>query len=457
MPYSPYEKENMMETPASRFRQALGEQLVESLRTPPPSHTPRRVRGRFRFPGKATAVIGMRRAGKTTFLHQVRAEAVAGGDSLTLVPYLSFEDERLIDISASDLGLVLDEYTRLLPAEAHGTPVLWCFDEIQLVTGWERFVRRLLDTGPTEVFVSGSSAALLSREIASSLRGRAWTVLIHPFSFEEACHHRGTPVPEHPDIVSRHERLRVERAFADWLRVGGFPEAQGLDAPSRHQLLRDYVDVAILRDVVDRHRVSNVTGLRWLVRHLLGNAGGLFSVEKFHGRLKAQGIAIARDTVHQLLGHLDDCFLVRVVSMETSSERQRMVNPRKAYPVDPGLIAVFDTTGRANLGHALETAVLVELERRRLDVTYVRTPQGYEVDFLARGPERRPELIQVCADLSDAVVLDRELRALEAAGELFPDAGKRLLTLDRDNLPATMPDGVVAETAWEWMLNDDTQ
>ena len=318
----------------------------------------------------------------------------------------------------------------------------------------ERFVRRLLDTRRTEVFVSGSSAALLSREIASSLRGRAWPVLIHPFSFEEACRHRGIPVPEHPGILSRHERLRLERAFADWLHVGGFPEAQGLDAPSRHQLLRDYVDVAILRDVVDRHRVSNVTGLRWLARHLLGNAGGLFSVEKFHGRLKAQGIAIARDTVHQMLGFLDDCFLVRVVSMESSSERQRMVNPRKAHPVDPGLIPVYDTTGRANLGHALETAVLVELERRRLDVTYVHTPQGHEVDFLARGPERRPELIQVCADLSDAAVVDRELRALEAAGERFPDAGKRLLTLDRDNLPGTLPDGVVAETAYEWMLNE---
>ena len=143
-----------------------------------------------------------------------------------------------------------------------------------------------------------------------------------------------------------------------------------------------------------------------------------------------------------MLGFLDDCFLVRVVSMESSSERQRMVNPRKAHPVDPGLIPVFDTTGRANLGHALETAVLVELERRRLDVTYVRTPQGHEVDFLARGPERRPEFIQVCADLSDAAVVDRELRALEAAGERFPDAGKRLLTLDRDNLPGTLPDGV---------------
>ena len=200
--------------------------------------------------------------------------------------------------------------------------------------------------------------------------------------------------------------------------------------------------------------MSNITGLQWLVRQLLGNAGGLFSVEKFHGRLKAQGIAIARDTVHQLLGHLDDCFLVRVVSMESNSERQRMVNPRKAYPVDTGLIPIFDRTGRANLGHALETAVFIELERRRLEVTYVRTPQGYEVDFLVRGADRRPELIQVCADLSDAAVAERKLRALAAAGEQFPDARKRLLTLERGDIPSTLPDGVIAETACEWMLNE---
>ena len=110
-----------------------------------------------------------------------------------------------------------------------------------------------------------------------------------------------------------------------------------------------------------------------------------FDVEKFHGALKSQGIAIARDTLHRLLSHLEDCFLVRVVWMESNSERQRMVNPRKAYPVDPGLIPVFDRTGRANTGHALETAVLVELERRGFEVTYLRTPEGYEVDFLARA------------------------------------------------------------------------
>jgi predicted AAA+ superfamily ATPase len=248
------------------------------------------------------------------------------------------------------------------------------------------------------------------------------------------------------------QRAAMEKAFLDWLTVGGFPEAQGLPAEARGQLLRSYVDVAMLRDVVERHRVSNVTALRWLVRHLLGNAGASFSVEKFFGALKSQGVAIAKDTVHELLAHLEDCFLVRVVWMESDSERQRMVNPRKAYPSDSGLIPWYDRSGRSNLGHALETAVLVELERRRSTVTYVRTSGGLEVDFLARTAGGGLELIQVCADASDPAVAERELRALEEARGRFPKAVPRLLTLTRDGAPAQHPRWVQVQPAGEWML-----
>ena len=208
----------------------------------------------------------------------------------------------------------------------------------------------------------------------------------------------------------------------------------------------------MLRDVVERHAVSNVTGLRWLVRHLLGNAAGTFSVEKFYAALKSQGIAISKDTLHQFLTYLEDCFLVRIVWMESTSERQRMVNPRKAYPVDPALIPLFDRSGRSNAGHALETAVLIELERRRNETTYVRTPSGYEVDFLARDAEGNEELIQVCTDASDPDTANRELRALHEAGELFPRAKKRLLTLTRDGAPAEPDENVDVLPAYTWML-----
>ena len=441
-----------MDAKHPRLRRAFREQLADSLRKPLPRLTRRLVFGTVRFPSKATAVVGMRRAGKTTFLHQLRQERIEQGVPRQQLPYVSFEDERLADLEPADLDLLLSEYGREFPDVDDAAPATWHFDEIQVVPGWERFVRRLLDAERTEVIVTGSSAALLSREVATALRGRGWRVLIHPFSFDEALRHQGRALPDDATVLTGRERTRLERALLDWLGAGGFPEAQGLDPSSRHQLLRDYVDVAMLRDVVERHDVRNVTSLRWLVRHLLGNAGGMFSIEKFHAALKSQGVPIAKDTLHQFLGYLEDCFLVRIVWMESASERQRMVNPRKAYPVDPGLIPVFDRTGSANFGHALEAAVMVELERRGCEVTYVRTPEGCEVDFLARDATGETELIQVCADLADPATAQRERRALDAAGKLFPRARRRLLALTQDGLPADAPAGVEMQSACEWLL-----
>ena len=276
--------------------------------------------------------------------------------------------------------------------------------------------------------------------------------MLHPFGLDEVLRHAGRALPEDPAVLSAAERSFLERTLFDYLEQGGFPEAQGLDRATRARLLRDYVDVAMLRDVAERHGVTNLTALRWLVRHLLGNAASLFSVEKFHRALKSQGVAVGRDTLHDLLAHLADCFLVRVVWMEARSERQRMVNPRKLYPVDPGLIPIFDRSGRANLGHALETVVLLELERRHAEVTYVRTAAGHEVDFLARYPDGRSELIQVCADAAGADTVARELRALVEAHPRFPNARALILTATRAGLPPHVPGGVQAVPAYEWLL-----
>lgn len=441
----------MAELVTSFVRQRLAEKLAASLTAPLPAGTPRRARGTVSLPGKATAVIGMRRAGKTTFLHQLRNERLAAGVARERLPYVNFEDEVLAGMEAAQLGFLVDEYYRRYPALRGRETVTWCFDEMQVVRGWERFVRRLLDTEQVEIFLSGSSAALLSREVATSMRGRGWEVLIHPFSFEEYLRHRALSVPEHPDRQSAAERSGLEHHLLAYLETGGFPEAQALSTADRHELLLRYVDVAMLRDVMERHGVANVTGLHWLVRHLLGNPGALFSVEKFHARLKAQGIAVARDTLHALLGYVEDCFLVRTMWVETDSERRRMVNPRKVHPVDPALIPIFDQTGRANRGHALETAVRVELERRRMEVTYVRTRDGFEVDFFACFPGKPPALVQVAAELSDTTTREREIRALLAAKAEHPRASLHLVTLTPE-LADGIPGEIEVHPAWRWLL-----
>jgi predicted AAA+ superfamily ATPase len=144
---------------------------------------------------------------------------------------------------------------------------------------------------------------------------------------------------------------------------------------------------------------------------------------------------------------------VRTVWIEADSERKRMVNPRKAYPVDPGLIPIFDRASAADAGRALETAVLIELERRGMTVTYLRTPEGHEVDFLARSAAGDTELLQVVSDATQVEVAEPEIRALEEAGRLYPRAVRRLLTPTRDALPSAAPEGILAQPAYEWMLS----
>ena len=399
------------------------------------------------------AVIGMRRSGKTTFLWQCLADRLKAGTPRDALLYFNFEDERLAEITAQELQLVVEEYFSLHPEYRDRKRVPFFLDEIQEVPGWETCVRRLLDTEKVELFLSGSSARLLSREVATSMRGRAIEVLVHPFSLRETLRHRGaepmSPWTDLPKAI----RSTLKKHFRAYLSEGGFPESQGVPARDRASLLRTYVDVAILRDVIERHNVTNPAALRWLQRHLLANPAGPFSVQKFFDTLKSQGLPVGKNTLHDYLAHLEDAFLVRTVSLHTASERQRMVNPHKAYPIDPGLISLYEQTGRVNLGHALETAVFLELERRGCETDYVRTRDGYEVDFFARSPEGDTTLIQVCTEVSDPATYEREVRALAAAAE-YRGATPLLLTFETLPPRSPLPKPLRWQPAIAWLLGN---
>lgn len=276
--------------------------------------------------------------------------------------------------------------------------------------------------------------------------------VIRPFSFREFLRHRGEEPAKEPRRWKAAERSLVEKRFREFLVEGGFPEVQGLPPTLRFDLLQGYVDTVLFRDVVERYGIAQVAALRWLVRHCLRNPAGSFSVHRLTQDLRSQGHGVARDAVHTLLGHLTDAFLFSAVSVATDSERRRNSNPRKIYPADPGLIGAFDASGRANTGHALETVVLNELERRGAETGYVITEEGFEVDFLARYPAAGEELVQVCADPTAPETGTRELRALVGAAKEHPRAALRLLVLDRDAVARVSAPGVQVQPAYEWLL-----
>lgn len=430
----------------------LRRKLDESLNSLVADLTPRDIR-LPEIPGKALAIIGVRRGGKTSFMrHHARTQILAGRPPASQL-LLSLEDERLFGMNAADLSWMIDEHARRYPELLQPGGRSIYLDEVHLVPGWESYVRRQVDEGMREIFVSGSSARLLSREVATSLRGRALEVLVHPFSFRESLRHANVEPVQPWTTISPNERTTLDARLIRYLEWGGFPEAQGTTARDRNRLLQSYVDSMVLRDVVERFRVSNTIALKWLIHATLSAPGGRFSVTRFRDTLKSQGIAVAKETLEAYLGHLDDAFLVRTINMHSTSERQRMVNPRKAYPIDPGLIALYARADRTFRGATLETVVLLELERRGYAVTWVKVGDDREVDFLAEQPGERPLLLQVCVDAENEDTWTRETTALEAAAAHHHDAQAILLTGTSAPPTRALPRGIAWQSAAGWLLD----
>lgn len=429
----------------------LSEKLASSLKGElPAAGTPRSIRVGTSPPNKATPVIGPRRAGKTTYLHQLRRERLKQGISRERLPYVHLADEPLDGIAARHLHALIEEYYQRYPALRGERSVTWCFDEIEAVPGWERFLRSLLDVEKVEVFIAGTSASL-QPEISSTELGRTGEIVIYPFSFEEFLRHQGKPVPTDPASLPVSQLPALERAFLDYLERGGFPQVQGLAARDRQALLRDYIDLALLRDVIEPHRLVSIPALRAVLKQLLRDATMPFTLEKLHTGVRTLGLALPTDSVRQLVQHLTDSFLVRTLPIESEPGLQGDAQ-RKAYPIDPALIPLFDRNAGPGSAEALETAVFLELERRGLKVTYVRMATGREVDFLARSAGGAQELIQVCPGPADFGMIEREVQALREAGQIYPHATKRLLTLTRAAIPGKLPVGLSAQPAYEWLL-----
>ena len=200
----------------SQFRATIHQKIVDSQAATLPMLTRRDV-WLPSVKGKATAVIGMRRAGKTSLLWQILADRHAGGTPREGLLYFSFEDERLADLNVKDLDLLVESFYQLNPAWRDARRATFFLDEVQLVPDWELFVRRLLDSENIEIFLSGSSARMLSREVATSMRGRAMEAIVSPFSFREMLRH-GAREPQVPaGRLSKAQRSQLAKDLLDYL------------------------------------------------------------------------------------------------------------------------------------------------------------------------------------------------------------------------------------------------
>ncbi len=366
-------------------------------------------------PGKALALIGMRRVGKTYLCYQAMQAILDKGVPKDNILYLNFEDDRLYGFELADCQTILDVFYAQWP-QKKSEHCTFFFDEIQNVRHWERFIRRLIDTENVSVYVTGSSARLLSSEIATALRGRSLDREVFTFSFEEYL--RAHSVSANFSRVGSKTRLLLNQQAEKYCRMGGFPEVQHFDLDRRREIVQSYVDAVVLRDVVERHGVSNVEALRTLVYHVLRNPATRLSVNKFYLDLKSRGLRIAKDDLYAFLRHLTDAFLLFQVPLWSRSEKKRQVNPKKMYVIDNGVLDAYSTNLTADHGAFLENLVFQTLRRQGLEVGYYLTKKRREIDFVYRRNEQT-FLIQVAWTIENDSTKERELRGLrEASGEL---------------------------------------
>jgi len=257
--------------------------------------------------GKADVVIGMRRSGKTWFCYQKIRELIASGTKKEEILYLNFEDDRLLDFNVHDFQKILDVYFGKYP-EHRDTQCKFFFDEIQRIDQWETFIRRLLDTENLQIFITGSSSKLLGSEIATTLRGRSFPIEIFPFSFEEFLNYHGL-FSKRPKTFGANTASILRKAVTNYLEAGGFPEIQKLDRDLRIQILQGYIDSVLLKDIIERHKVSNILVLKHLVRHIMHSSGGQFSVNKFYNTMRSMSIKCTKNSLYAYIDHLTDAFL----------------------------------------------------------------------------------------------------------------------------------------------------
>jgi len=374
-------------------------------------------------PGKATVCIGVRRSGKSTYLFQVIKRLLDDGVLRENILYLNFFDDRLHNLQQEGLGLITEAYYSLYPEKKNVETVFCFFDEIQAVEGWESFVDRLMRTEKCEVYITGSSAQMLSKEIATQMRGRALSWEIFPFSFREFLDYKRIDAT---GPLSTKKRLLVQKAFEEYWETGGFPEVVGLDRHLRIKIHQEYFRAVLFRDLIERHDVSHPKALTDLAHRLIDNTASLYSVNSLTGYLKSLGHKAPKSAVSDYLEWFEDAYFLFTVRIFDTSLARSKTNPKKIYCIDHALVTSVASGILVNSGHLLENLVFTALRCVSSGIYYCKTKGGLEVDFIAHLPAASPAaqsgmqdrsrmLVQVCESMAELQTRKREVTALSEA------------------------------------------
>lgn len=374
----------------------------------------RKINGFSNLTSHAFIVTGIRRCGKSTLLQQFIKSSV--GKAV----YLNFEDPRLA-------GFDLSDFNRLHEIAEHENVETYFFDEIQLVVNWESFVRFRLDEG-YHIFITGSNATMLSKELGTKLTGRHLSHELFPFSFRE--------------YIDYFNIQASSDASLKYLTSGGFPEFIKTGIPEI--LMQNFNDI-IIRDIAIRYNIKNITLLQQLAVWLVTNIG-----KRFTGNSLKKLFAIASSSsMMEYLTYFANAYLFFYLPKFSYSGKVQLVNPKKVYCIDNGFVHTNSTSFSGDQGRLLENLVFLHL-RRKTDTIYYFAEKN-ECDFVVFEHKKFSAVYQVCWELNQDN-MDRELNGLIEAMEFFHTEKGYIITFDQTENFDTGTKTIVAKPFHEWAL-----
>lgn len=344
----------------------------------------------------ATIITGLRRCGKSTFLHQFLQQKESH------YFHLNFEDTRLA-------GFDINDFARLSNDIQDRNIRILFFDEIQVVKGWEIFIHQKLNEG-YQIFITGSNASLLSKEMGTHLTGRHLSFELFPFSYKEFVGFKN--LEYNPESLKK------------YLFSGGIPEYLKLGFP---EILNHLMDDIILRDIAIRYGIRDVSALRQLAVYLASNIGTPVSANKLTGLF---GIK-ASSTLSEYFHYLKDSYLLDFLPMFSYSLKTQIRNLKKVYAIDMGIYSQNSTTFGDNLGRRLENAVYIHLRRQFKELYYFQKKN--ECDFVVMDRGKIQQLVQVCYHVDD-MNFKREYDGLKEAMIYFGLKSGIIVTFDQQDL-----------------------
>lgn len=378
--------------------------------------------------------VGLRRAGKSYLMYQHIHSLLAAGHSIEEILYFNFEDDRIDIFNVSELDLIKTCYE-----EMYGHRPIFFLDEIQNIKGWEKFARRLADTG-YRVYITGSNAKMLSSEIATTLGGRYLIKNVYPFSFNEYLSFRKVDMADKNAIYKY--RSGIMRSFEEYFYGGGLPET--LLMKDKRSWISSLFNKIFFGDLVARHQIRNDFALKLMIRKLAESVKQPTSYNRIANIVSTAGKKISVDTVIDYIAYLRESWLILPFENLSARLSERESN-KKYYFVDNGLLGLFLIDANTSL---LENIVAISLRKQYEDNVFFYK-KNIEVDFVVPDDGLA---IQVAYSLADPTTEKRETDALMKFNAIMPM--RQLIIITKDEEMVIEKDGTVINVlpVWKWLL-----